>query len=59
MTKEKYQECQEINQAKRKEQKMKSMGNKQRIVDEILPIMLSNYKGNTFVDIFLWQLFRY
>ena len=28
------------------------MGNKQRIVDEILPIMLSNYKGNTFVDIF-------
>ena len=28
------------------------MGNKQRIVDEILPIMLSNYKGNTFVDVF-------
>lgn len=28
------------------------MGNKQRIVDEILPIMLSNYKGHTFVDVF-------
>ena len=31
---------------------MKYMGNKQRIVDEILPIMLSNYNGNTFVDVF-------
>ena len=28
------------------------MGGKGRIVDDILPIMLSNYNGNTFVDIF-------
>lgn len=28
------------------------MGNKQKIVNEILPIMLENYNGNTFVDIF-------
>ena len=31
---------------------MKYMGNKQKIVNEILPIMLANYNGNTFVDIF-------
>lgn len=31
---------------------MKYMGGKGRIVNDILPIMLSNYNGNTFVDIF-------
>lgn len=28
------------------------MGNKQKIVNEILPIMLANYNGKTFIDIF-------
>ena len=28
------------------------MGNKQKIVNEILPIMLANYDGKTFIDIF-------
>ena len=28
------------------------MGNKQRIADDIIPIMLNNYNGNTFVDAF-------
>ena len=31
---------------------MKYMGSKQKIVNEILPIMLERYNGNTFVDIF-------
>lgn len=31
---------------------MKYLGNKQRIVKDILPIMLSRYNGDTFVDIF-------
>ena len=31
---------------------MKYMGNKQKIVNEILPIMLANYNGKTFIDIF-------
>ena len=31
---------------------MKYMGNKQRIANEIIQIMLANYKGNTFVDAF-------
>jgi len=31
---------------------MKYMGNKAKIVNDILPIMLENYKGDTFVDIF-------
>ena len=31
---------------------MKYMGNKQKIVNEILPIMLANYDGKTFIDIF-------
>lgn len=31
---------------------MKYMGNKQRIADDIVPIMLNNYNVNTFVDAF-------
>lgn len=31
---------------------MKYMGNKTRIVNDILPVMLENYNGNTFVDAF-------
>ena len=31
---------------------MKYMGNKTKIVNDILPIMLENYNGNTFVDAF-------
>ena len=31
---------------------MKYMGGKAKIVNDILPIMLENYNGNTFVDIF-------
>ena len=31
---------------------MKYLGSKSKIVNEILPIMLSQYNGNTFVDIF-------
>lgn len=31
---------------------MKYLGSKNRIVDEIIPIMLKNYNGNCFVDLF-------
>ena len=31
---------------------MKYMGNKTKIANDILPIMLENYKGKTFVDAF-------
>ena len=31
---------------------MRYMGNKTRIVNDILPIMLENYNGKTFVDAF-------
>ena len=31
---------------------MKYLGGKSKIVDNILPIMLNNYDGDTFVDVF-------